>query len=235
MKRIAFLLILTTLLCLLPACEHGTGKQDTQPTTKNGWQDADGGRSYYVSGTPLTGWQEIDGVTYYFSESGTIYNGWLEYEGSRYYLDETGSPQVGWQEIDDKRYYFTENGAAHVGWLELGEERYYLKSDGSMARGQVDIDGVTHFFTSKGLPILVVNPWNYVPDGYEPDLVDINDTKLAYSGMKVDRSCYDALIDMMTDCNELSGARVYIVSAYRTMARQTQNYNRKVNYWKERG
>ena len=235
MKKTVFLLILAVLLSLLPACANGVVEETTQTTVRTGWQDVDGERAYYVSGTPLTGWQVIDGITYYFSESGAIYTGWLEYEGARYYLDENGSPLIGWQDIDDKRFYFTESGAAHIGWLELGEERYYLKSDGSMTRGQTEIDGVNHFFTSAGLPILMVNPQNYVPEGYTPDLVNIDNTKLAYTGLQVERSCYDALIEMMTDCNELSGARVYIVSAYRTLARQTRNYNNKVAYWKERG
>lgn len=217
MKKTAPLMVLILALSLLPACGDETGALTASPTTVK------------------TGWQEIDGVSHYVSASGGIYTGWLEYGGARYYLDENGSPLIGWQTIDDKRYYFTEDGAAYTGWLELDGARYYLKSDGSMARGRVEIEGVTHYFTSAGAPILLVNPWNYIPDGYEPDLVDIDNAKLSYTGLQVDRSCYGALIDMMTDCNEFSGAQVYVVSAYRTTARQTQNYNRKVNYWKGYG
>ncbi len=243
MRKIALLVILAMLLSLCVGCssetaQPGTPSADGTPSTpvaKNGWVENEGVRSYYVNGAPLVGWQTVEGTTYYFSESGAMTTGWLEIGGKRYYLDENGSPLYGWQDIDGKRYYFTDSGSAHTGWFETEDERFYMNADGSMARGQVTIDGVNHFFTSTGAPILVVNPWNYVPDGYEPDLVDINDSYLAYEGQKVDRSCYDALIEMMTDCNKLSGARVYVVSSYRTMARQTQNYNRKVNYWKSQG
>ncbi len=238
MKRIAYLCVAVLLLSSLCACsekaETSTGKVDNV-IVKSGWQGSGDDRSYYANGVPLTGWQEIDGTTCYFSEDGILVTGWLELDGSRYYLDENGSPLTGWADVDGKRFYFTEDGKLYTGWLEEEGKTYYLKPDGSMARGQVEIDDVNHFFTSTGAPILVVNPWNYVPEGYEPDLVPINDSYLAYADMKVDRSCYDALIAMMTDCNELSGARVYVVSAYRSLARQTNNFNRKVNYWMQKG
>ncbi len=216
MRSIVWLCLISLLLSLLCSCSTtgdstGTTATTTTTTLKSGWQE----NAYYAEGKPLVGWQEIDGATYYF--------------------DENGSRLLGWQEIDDKRYYFTEDGTMHVGWLEQEGKRYYLKSDGSMARGQVKIEDVNHFFSSAGVELLMVNPWNYIPEGYEPSLVEINDTYYAYDGMKVDQSCYEPLMQMMKDCNANSGARVYIVSAYRTMAKQTQNFNRKVEYWKGLG
>ncbi len=228
MRKTAFLSVLVLLLALLCSC---TSAEPAVTEPKTGWQD----KSYLQNGEAVVGWQEIDGVTYYFDKDGVLASGWIEDNGSRYYLKEDGTATVGWLDLDDKRYYFTAEGTLHTGFLEEEGVTYYFKDDGSMARGTVVIDGVNHFFTSSGASIVMVNPQNYIPEGYTPDLVDINNTKLAYSGMKVDRSCYDALVRMMNDCNEKSGARVYIVSAYRTMERQTQNYNKKVNYWKERG
>ena len=234
MKRIALLCVIVLILSLFCSCAGGSNPAESDEVT-HGWVETEGVRRYYVDGNPLTGQQEIDGTVYYFSESGILRSGWVDESGKRYYFGTNGAPLTGWQDIDGKRFYFTEDGSMHIGWLDQDGGRYYLKEDGSMARGQITIDGVNRFFTSGGLMIHLVNPQNYIPEDYEPDLVKINDTDLAYAELKVDRSCYDALIQMMTDCNKLSGARVYVVSAYRTMARQTQNYNNKVAYWKERG
>ena len=62
-----------------------------------------------------------------------------------------------WQEIGGKRYYFGENGAATIGWYQEGEYNYYFLSDGSAAVGPTEIDGETHFFTPKGMEVILVN------------------------------------------------------------------------------
>lgn len=137
----------------------------------------------------------------------------------------------GWLEQSGQRYYYI-NGTPHTGWLTLDGQDYYFLSDGTMARGTVQIDGVNHFFSSEGIPFIVVNPWNYVPEDYKLDLVDI---PAEYgSSQQVDRSCYDALIQMLADCNAAMkeqniNTSVYVVSGYRTLERQTNNFNKKVN------
>ena len=115
------------------------------------------------------------------------------------------------------------------GWLG---ERYYLP-DGSLATGQVEIDGRTYFFTSRGDPIQVVNPWNPVPADYAPALVDLV-IYYGSEGLRVDQSCLEALTDMIDACNA-TGSRAYVISAYRSIEYQQTLYDRKVNAYLSQG
>ena len=139
---------------------------------------------------------------------------------------------TGWLDLDRKRYYLGEDGTVYVGWLQLNGERYYLQPDGVMAKGMVQIDGQKHYFTSTGAYIILANPWNYIPEGYEPNLVTMEKHK--YNVQKVDAICYDALIQMLDDCKEESQTAV-VISSYRSMEGQTNNYNRKVNFYLNQG
>ena len=102
-----------------------------------------------------------------------------------------------------------------------------------MATGTIQVDGVTYHFTSAGVPILLVNPWNAVPEGYEPDLVPLS-MDVSVEGSQVDRSCYDALMEMINACNR-TVPRVCVVSSYRTHEYQTNSYNRKVQSYLDKG
>lgn len=134
----------------------------------------------------------------------------------------------GWQDIDGKRYYY-EDGTPHTGWLTLDGTNYYFQTDGTMARGTVAIGGRNYFFSSTGAFFHVVNPWNFIPSDYEPDLVDL--PKKYGDSQRIDSSCYDALLRMIDDCNAAMNGTTsaYVVSAYRSMERQTNNFNNKVN------
>lgn len=129
-------------------------------------------------------------------------------------------PRVGWVEENGKRYYY-ENGVMLTGWLDQEHDHYYLQSDGSMAIGKVEIDGSTCYFGPDGVQILLVNPWNYLPENYAAETVDINGWQY------VDIRCYDALMQMLDDCRaaELSP---YVASAYRTHNDQIYLYNNKI-------
>ena len=159
--------------------------------------------------------------------------GWKEEDGRRYYLNADGTRPTGWFDVDGKRYLLDEEGFVKPGWYQENEKTYYIKEDGAMATGTVSIDGVNHHFTSAGVPILVVNPWNPVPEGYEPDLVDLS-LDISVEGSKVDRSCYDALMEMINTCNR-TVPRVCVVSSYRTHEYQTNSFNRKVKTYLDRG
>ena len=161
----------------------------------------------------LTGWQELDGKRYYFTPEGKLYTGWLEWEGCRYYLGA--------------------DGAMHTGWLELDGRRYYLRENGVMARGCLEIEGVKHYFTSTGESILLVNPWNYVPEGYDPQLVNIQ-KYASYNNLYISSVCYDALMQMLSDCQSQCG-RAMIVSAHRTQEFQAGNFERKVQFYVNQG
>lgn len=69
--------------------------------------------------------------------------------------------------------------------------------------------------------LLLVNPWNTVPEGYEIQLATLS------NGLQVDERIYDDLDDMLTDCRE-AGLSPIVCSAYRTQATQTRLYRNKV-------
>ncbi|MBP3305444.1 MAG: D-alanyl-D-alanine carboxypeptidase family protein [Oscillospiraceae bacterium] len=214
--------------------------QDTNGiVNRAGWVEY-GGSRYYLKddGSLYTGWLEAEGIRYYLNADGTMRTGWLELDGSRYYLDADGMMQTGWLDADGSRYYLNADGTVYTGWLEQDGSKYYLKEDGAMARGKLEIDGQNWFFASNGTQLYMVNPWNYIPEDYTPDLVSLS-TSIASEGNKIDRICYDALLKMMSDCNKAmreqyagTGKTIpecYIVSAYRSQAKQEANYQRMVN------
>lgn len=69
--------------------------------------------------------------------------------------------------------------------------------------------------------LILVNPWNSLPEGYEPQLELISEEE------SVDTRCADALRQMMADC-EAEGNAPYICSGYRTMQKQEYLYNNKI-------
>lgn len=78
--------------------------------------------------------------------------------------------------------------------------------------------------------LILVNPWNPVPDGYidEVELVEV------VKGYFVDARCAKALKQMLADCRA-AGHTPYICSAYRTMATQEKLFNNMVKTYKGRG
>ena len=147
-------------------------------------------------------------------------------------VPETTEPICGWVEENGFRSYY-EEGAMAIGWRELDGSTYYFLEDGTMAVGEVLIDETAYHFTSQGKRIIMVNPWNYVPEDYEPDLVSLTSAH-GVQGSLVDSSCYEALIAMIDDCNKVA-PQAYVVSSYRTMEHQTSNYNNKVKFYKDQG
>ncbi len=153
---------------------------------------------------------------------------WVKDAGHTFYMKEDGSLHTGWLELDGQRYYLDKDGVLQTGWLDLDGKQYYLKADGSVTRGKASIDRTTYYFTSAGVKTIVVNPWNMIPDGYTPDLVDAED------GYIVDSSCRDALLQMLADCRA-AGYDARITSAYRRQQTQIELYNKKVWYFIDRG
>ncbi len=76
-------------------------------------------------------------------------------------------------------------------------------------------------------PPMLVNKQNYIPEGFEPSLSGIGDYQFATQGMQ-------ALKDMM-NAAALEGINLWIVSAYRTNERQTNNYNARVDSYLAEG
>lgn len=83
--------------------------------------------------------------------------------------------------------------------------------------------------SAEGL-LALVNPWNPVPEDFEPDLVEMpRYTEYTESGKMVyiDRRCHTALMKMLDDCTN-AGFTPYVCSAYRTLEYQQELYEDKV-------
>ena len=227
-----------------------TTAPSTAPTIPTGWVEQDGKRyyldengqivtgwihledgSYYLdnNGAALTGWQDVDDLHRYFGENGVLWTGWLEQDGNTLYLTAAGTITTGWTDIGEDRYLFSEDGIMHTGWYELEGDRYFFREDGTMGRGRVYVNELEpHYFLENGKEILLVNPWNAIPDDYEVELI-------TYSGRhKVAVECYDALKQMLADC-KTAGYTAIVCSAYRTHAYQTQLYENQVKKQMDKG
>lgn len=187
-----------------------------------GWFDLNNARYYFgEDGVMQTGWLELEGIRYYFGKNGKMHIGWLEQDDLRYYFDQTGTMRTGWLLLGEHRYYLDETGIVRTGWLQEDGNTYYLDANGEVCRGKMEIDGVTHYFTSTGMEVIVANPWNFLPEDYTVDLVT------AENGYKVDRSCLQDLLKMLSDCRK-AGYNAQITSAYRTHATQVRLFNNQV-------
>ena len=213
-----------------------------------GWQEFDGKRYFLTeSGIISTGWLEQPEGIYYLDDSGMMATGWVDTAQGRFYLDETGLRQTGlitidgtlyylpesgsltagWLELDGDRYYINRDYSAHIGWLELDGKKYYLKEDGSAAKGKLELDGTPYYFTSTGANLLLVNPWNQIPEGYTVELVE-------FSGGSISAECYDALMQMLEDCRT-AGCSPVLRSTYRNHGTQVYLFERQITAWQSYG
>lgn len=69
--------------------------------------------------------------------------------------------------------------------------------------------------------LLLVNPWNLLPEDYEVELA------VLANGLQVDARIYDDLNEMLSDCRE-AGLSPIVCSAYRTEETQTRLYSNKL-------
>lgn len=75
--------------------------------------------------------------------------------------------------------------------------------------------------------LILVNPWNPVPEGYEPELQAITDRAYTDEDHYVDVRCAENLTRMMSDCAS-TGCGALICSSYRTEAYQQMLYYNKI-------
>ncbi len=81
--------------------------------------------------------------------------------------------------------------------------------------------------TNQWQPILV-NIDHPLPEDYQPELVELD------NGLQVERSCYADLMAMLSDC-QAAGLSPVVSSGYRSMQKQVQLYERKVQGLMEEG
>ena len=214
-----------------------------------GWQEIDGNTYYFrSSGSMVTGWLIIGEQAHYFLEDGTAASGtvaighdlhifkeqgipltgWNELDGRTLYLDSTGKILTGWHTLEEIPYYFGSDGAPLPGWQDVDGKTYYFHNNGAMAQGRILIDGTAHYFASNGEEIVLVNPWNYVPEDYTVELKKLD------SNYQVAKEAYDDLQLMLADCKR-GGGNPVICSAYRTHEYQENLYNKKVKKLKAAG
>ncbi len=131
-------------------------------------------------------------------------------------------PKLGWVEEDGKMYYYAQPDVMVTGWNEIDGKPYYFKESGVMATGKVVIDDKNHYFGSDGSEIILVNPWNFLPEDYDPEIVEVTGW-----WWKSNAICHDALQEMLQACRN-AGLTPYIGSAYRTHGDQVWLYNNKI-------
>lgn len=79
-----------------------------------------------------------------------------------------------------------------------------------------------------GWNLLLVNPWNSLPEGYQVQLTDLG------SGERIDRRCYHELQDMLDACRA-AGMEPLICSAYRSQETQERLFADQVELWTSQG
>jgi len=157
-----------------------------------------------------------------------IVTGWQEVDGNRYYYyDVFGEMITGWETVDGKIYFFDDTGAMVTGWYQEGEYSYYLQPDGA-AVGPVEIEGKQYFFGPSGKNMVLVNPWNKVPKGYQADPVQFE------GGYYIGSACHDALKAMFDACRA-AGCDPVLISGHRSRSFQQKLFDNKVQKLMDQG
>ena len=186
-----------------------------------GWLSLDGTNHYLTpEGPAASGPVEVDGTVYLFGDRGALTSGWVTSMGRRYYGDEFGRPLTGWQEVDGIRCCFGEDYAQQTGWVEDDNFSYYFYTDGNPAQGRVTIEGEAYTFAFNGQHVLLVNPWNYVPEDYAVALQVIGNNHQVAACAAAD------YMQMMEDC-QAAGLSPIVCSSYRTQEYQQGLYDRR--------
>jgi len=76
--------------------------------------------------------------------------------------------------------------------------------------------------------LILVNPWNEVPDGYEISLTNLS------NGHSIDSRCYPALTEMMNACRG-AGLHPLICSSYRTWEKQESLFQERIDELRAQG
>lgn len=181
----------------------------------SGFQTIDSSLYYFApDGAMATGETEIEENTYLFGEDGVMFTGWQDTQDGRRYFRPDGPLAVGFLEMEDGLRYFGPSGIMAEGWTDVGEYRCHFDGEGIAAIGPTLIDGRLHYFTPKGLEVILVNALNPLPDYFDQHLIRIDENQ------QVDSRCYDALMQMLKDCND-AGIEYIFNSSYRTLETQT--------------
>ena len=75
--------------------------------------------------------------------------------------------------------------------------------------------------------LILVNPWNELPEGYVPELAPVSHWNQMVSGLEADARCTEQLTQMLNDCM-LGGGIPTVCSAYRTQEYQQMLFDNKI-------
>ena len=75
--------------------------------------------------------------------------------------------------------------------------------------------------------LMLVNPWNELPEGYVPELAPVSHWNQMVSGYEADARCAGQLTQMLNDCM-LGGGIPTVCSAYRTQEYQQMLFDNKI-------
>lgn len=92
----------------------------------------------------------------------------------------------------------------------------------SIAPGNPESTAASNSPGSDDWRLLLVNPWNSLPAGYEVTVKQLS------NGHAVDERCYPDLQEMMDDCRA-EGLQPLLCSSYRTQDKQQSLFDNKVN------
>ena len=182
-----------------------------------GWLSLEGQRYYLTDRGAATGICQVEGRSYVFDKEGRLTTGWADLGDRKAYGDLNCHPVTGWQEIDGIRCHFDEEGYLHTGWAEIDGLTYCFNEDGSPKQG-ITPEGQ---FSASGQLLILVNPWNYVPEDYTVELVPLN------KDHQIASVAYGSLVQMLVDC-ENAGHQPVVCSSYRTQEYQESLFQRKV-------
>lgn len=82
-------------------------------------------------------------------------------------------------------------------------------------------------FDFKSWELRLVNPWNAIPEGFDPELALIDKAYAGFQNAQFDARAIDKLHELCGAAAK-DGIKLTVISAYRTNEFQTNNFNRKV-------
>lgn len=90
------------------------------------------------------------------------------------------------------------------------------------------IESLPENVSTKDWNLILVNNWNPLPDDFEPDLVEVEPDK------QIDRRIVNAY-ENWTAAAESAGHNLYLVSGYRSVERQQNNFDYRVDQYMQKG
>lgn len=140
-------------------------------------------------------------------------------------LDASGSTAS--SEITSSHIEETPVSSSSLGESTGGSSSAGSSSGASSSSPSGSSGGNSGTYYEASLPMLV-GPDNYMPDGFVPTVVSVGDN------YKLETKAAAAWKDMQSAASK-DGISLWIISAYRTLARQTELFNQKVDEYKNLG